>query len=79
MTDEQKVLQLEISNIVDKMTNGLMHPITGKQMLYESSMKAFNISVVSDMLPHYFNPSKDDTNFCTCGKYLTHDCHKRQL
>ena len=43
MTDKQKILQIEISNIVDKMTNGLMHPITGKQMLYESSIKALTI------------------------------------
>jgi|TARA_B110000902_G_scaffold239917_1_gene288948 hypothetical protein len=47
MTDKQKILQIEISNIVDKMTNGLMHPITGKQMLYESSIKALTIPVVS--------------------------------
>ena len=47
MTDKQKILQIEISNIVDKMTNGLMHPITGKQMLYESSIKALTLTDVS--------------------------------
>ena len=47
MTDKQKVLQIDISNIVDKMTNGLIHPITGKQMLYESANKALNIPAVS--------------------------------
>ena len=48
MTDKQKILQIEISNIVDKMTNGLMHPITGKQMLYESSIKALALTDVSN-------------------------------
>jgi len=46
MTDKQKILQIEISNIVDKMTNGLMHPITGKQMLYKSSIKALTLTDV---------------------------------
>ena len=26
---------------------------------------------------HHFKPSKDDINFCTCGKYLTDFCHIR--
>jgi hypothetical protein len=33
----------------------------------------------SDVGLHYFSPSKDDSKFCTCGKYLTADCHKREL
>ena len=42
-------------------------------------VKNLTIPVVNYLLPHYFDASTDNDRFCKCGKYLTDDCHKRQL
>jgi hypothetical protein len=46
---------------------------------YENEKQALNISAVNYLLSHYFDASPDNDRFCKCGKYLTDDCHKRQL
>jgi hypothetical protein len=39
MTDNQITLQIEISLIIDRLQNGLIHPMTAKAKLYEASQK----------------------------------------
>jgi len=47
--------------------------------LLENEDRALSLGAVNYPLPHYFSPSKENDRFCECGKYLTDDCHKRQL
>lgn len=47
MTDKQKTLQIEIHLIIDRLQNGLIHPSTAKNLLYESANKALSIGDVS--------------------------------
>ena len=47
MNDKQKTLQIEIHLIIDRLQNGLIHPMTAKKLLYESANKALIISDVS--------------------------------
>tara|TARA_R110000796_G_scaffold97429_2_gene204425 strand:- start:10462 stop:10632 length:171 start_codon:yes stop_codon:yes gene_type:complete len=46
MNDKQKIMQIEIHNIIDRLQNGLIHPITAKQLIYESANKAFSLHAV---------------------------------
>jgi predicted site-specific integrase-resolvase len=47
MNDKQKIMQIEINNIIDRLQNGLIQPITAKQLIYESANKAFSLHAVS--------------------------------
>ena len=46
MNDKQKTLQIEIHLIIDRLQNGLIHPMTAKKLLYESANKALIITDV---------------------------------
>ena len=46
MNDKQKTLQIEIHLIIDRLQNGLIHPMTAKKLLYESANKALIIADV---------------------------------
>jgi hypothetical protein len=48
MNDKQKTLQIEIHLIIDRLQNGLIHPMTAKKLLYESANKALIIADVSN-------------------------------
>jgi hypothetical protein len=43
MNDKQKTFQIEIHLIIDRLQNGLIHPMTAKKLLYESANKALII------------------------------------
>jgi hypothetical protein len=42
MEDYKKILQIEVHNIVDRLQNGLIHPYTAKQEIFNSTLKAIN-------------------------------------
>ena len=42
MKDYKKILQIEVHNIVDRLQNGLIHPYTAKQEIFNSTLKAIN-------------------------------------
>ena len=47
MTEQEKTLQIEIHNTIDKLQNGSIHPLTAKTMLFDSAKKALTIPDVS--------------------------------
>ena len=47
MNDKQKTLHIEIHLIIDRLQNGLIHPMTAKRLLYKSANKALIIADVS--------------------------------
>jgi hypothetical protein len=53
MTDNQITLQIEISLIIDRLQNGLIHPMTAKAELYEASLKQGQTLLISNLSKCY--------------------------
>ena len=58
MEDYKKILQIEVHNIVDRLQNGLIHPYTAKQEIFNSTLKAIN----------YTHSCKSDSEMLKCGE-----------
>ena len=60
MEDYKKILQIEVHNIVDRLQNGLIHPYTAKQEIFNSTLKAIN----------YTHSCKSDSEQLVCNYCL---------
>ena len=71
MEDKEKILHIEIGRTVDDMLNGLIHPLTAKQRIFDSCKKASeanDIHNVSECDHDYVEDVACGVNLWVCSK-----------
>ena len=74
MEDYKKILQIEVHNIVDRLQNGLIHPYTAKQEIFNSTLKAINYTHScksdSEQLCEVFHSTDFNGKCFKCGEQV---------